>query len=220
MAKKRLAPVLSEEQRRNLVLAMARDVLRVLKNSTSIAKILLVSSEPEAGHLFRDRNVDVFYSHRDEGINRDLESAAAYALSQGAGRVLIVHGDLPFLKTAIIREFIEGAPQGVFRVARCKNGKGTNVLLAPLPLEINLKFGRNSHQRFVEEAAKHELQIETVVDKHLGMDIDTPEDFRKLMKHGDETPLMGSATRAVLNDYTGRSDPGDKFNHRESNPTH
>ena len=46
-AKQRLVPALSEDQRRNLVLAMARDVLTALEKSASITKTLLVSSEPE-----------------------------------------------------------------------------------------------------------------------------------------------------------------------------
>jgi 2-phospho-L-lactate guanylyltransferase len=202
-AKQRLVPVLSDEQRRRLVLAMVRDVLTALENSASITKILLVSSEPEAGPLLRDRNVDVFYSHRDEGMNRELESAAAYALSRGADRALIIHGDLPFLNSTTIDRFVGNVPQGTVRAARCKTGKGTNLLLAPLPLEIKLKFGRNSHKQFVKEAGDHKLQFDTVSDERLGMDIDSPEDFAKLMAKRDDAILSGRATRAFLSSYAG-----------------
>ncbi len=219
-AKQRLVPALSEDQRRNLVLAMARDVLTALEKSASITKTLLVSSEPEAGRLLRDRNVDVFYSHRDEGINRELELAAAYAHSGGADRALIVHGDLPFLNTATIDRFIEHAPPGTVRAARCKTGTGTNLLLAPLPLEIKLKFGRNSFRQFVKEAEDHNLQLETVVDERLGMDIDSPEDFVMLMAKRDDAILPGGATRAFLGNYAGISSPAQKLTHCESRPAH
>jgi 2-phospho-L-lactate guanylyltransferase len=216
-AKQRLEPALSEDQRRNLVLAMARDVLTALENSASITKTLLVSSEPEAGRLLRDRNVDVFYSHRDEGINRELELAAAYAHSRGADRALIVHGDLPFLNTATIDRFIEHAPPGTVRAARCKTGKGTNLLLAPLPLQIKLKFGRNSFQQFVKEAGDHKLKLETVIDERLGMDIDSPEDFVMLMAKREDAILLGGVTRTFLNNYAGIPSANEKFTHVESN---
>jgi len=217
-AKQRLEPALNDDQRRSLVLAMARDVLTALEKSAFITKILLVSSEPEAGRLFRDHNVDVFYSHRDEGLNRELESAAACAHSQHADRALIVHGDLPFLNTATIDRFIEGAPQGTIRAARCKTGKGTNLLLAPLPLEIKLKFGRNSFQQFVREVGDHKLKLELVLDERLGMDIDSPEDFVMLMAKRNEAILLGQATRALLSHYAGLPVPLQKFKHCESSP--
>jgi 2-phospho-L-lactate guanylyltransferase len=197
---------------------MARDVLTVLEKSAFITKILLVSSEPQAGRLFRDLKVDVFYSHRDEGLNRELESAAACAHSQSADRALIVHADLPFLNTATIDRFIEAAPQGTIRAARCKNGKGTNLLLAPLPLEIKLKFGRNSFQKFVREAGDHKLQLGMVVDERLGMDIDSPEDFVVLMAKRNDAILLGQATRAFLSHYAGLPVSMQKFKHGESEP--
>jgi len=197
-AKLRLAPVLSEELRRTLVLAMAQDVLNALETSESIDKILLVSSEHEAGRMLRGHKLDVFYSDRDEGINRELELAAAHAQARGADRVLIVHGDLPLLNAQSIEKFMRELPQTATRAAGCKNGSGTNLLLTPLPLGMKLKFGRNSLQRFVDEAGARELPLETVMDERLGMDIDGPEDLRMLMEQRDNAPLPGPATQAFL----------------------
>jgi 2-phospho-L-lactate guanylyltransferase (CobY/MobA/RfbA family) len=91
------------------MLAMARDVLSALDQVEVIDKILLVSSEPEAGRLLRGRKLEVFYSTRGEGINRELELAAVYAKSQGADRAMIVHSDLPLLTEAALNEFVSAA---------------------------------------------------------------------------------------------------------------
>jgi 2-phospho-L-lactate guanylyltransferase len=196
--KLRLAPALSEELRRTLVLAMAQDVLSALEASESIENILLVSSEHEAGRMLKGHKLDVFYSDRDEGINRELELAAAYARARGADRALIVHGDLPLLNAQSIEKFMQDLPQTSTRAAGCKNGSGINLLLTPLPLGMKLKFGRNSLQSFINEAGARELPLETVMDERMGMDIDSPEDLRMLMEQRDNVPLPGLATQAFL----------------------
>jgi hypothetical protein len=93
---------------------------------------------------------------------------------------------------------MQNLPQTSTRAAGCKNGSGTNLLLTSLPLGMKLKFGRNSLQRFVCEAGARELPLETVMDKRLGMDIDSPEDLRMLMEQRDNAPLPGLATQAFL----------------------
>jgi len=200
-AKLRLAPALNEKLRRSLVLAMARDVLNALEESSLIAKILLVSSESEAGRMLKGDKLDVFYSNPHEGMNRELEQAASYAAANGAERVLIVHGDLPLLNTQVIDQFILNTPLSDIRAASCKNNSGTNALLAPLPLGIRLKFGRNSLQRFKTEVAEQQLQLEVEDDQRLGMDIDVPDDLCILQEQNDGMPDPGPATMAFLRNH-------------------
>jgi 2-phospho-L-lactate guanylyltransferase len=198
------------------MLAMARDVLSALDQVEVIDKILLVSSEPEAGRLLRGRKLEVFYSTRGEGINRELELAAVYAKSQGADRAMIVHSDLPLLTEAALNEFVGEAPHTAIRAAACKDFSGTNLLLTPLPLEISLKFGRNSLECFLREAAAHEKTIETVQDERLGMDIDSPEDFNTLLTlYGVEQP-PGPETRSLLSQLAGPLPQQRSDTHRES----
>jgi 2-phospho-L-lactate guanylyltransferase len=215
-AKRRLAPVLSEELRKGLVIAMAQDVLSALEESESIEKILLVSSEHEAGRMLKGKKLDIFYSDRDEGLNQELEFAAAYARAQGADRVLIVHGDLPLLNAQSIEHFVQDLPQDAARAVGCKNGTGTNLLLSSLPLRIRLKYGRNSLQKFVDEASACGLPLETVIDERLGMDIDIPEDLFMLMKQGDNGITIGHATKAFLGVLAASPAPEPKITHYES----
>ena len=208
LAKRRLAPALNEKSRKALVLAMARDVLNVLDQVDAIEKILLVSSEPEGGTLLRGRKLDVFYSARNEGLNRELETSALYAEAQGANRALIVHGDLPFLNVESINRFISDNPQSAVRAVACKLGTGTNMLLTPLPLKIPLKFGQNSLKRFIKESEIRKVPFETVRNEQLGMDIDNPEDFCTLLAMNEDEALPGPATRYFLNNYNGSSYTG------------
>ena len=197
-AKTRLGPVLDPAFRRMLMLAMAEDVLSALTASKGIERILLVSNEPEAGSLLSAWPLEVFYSSDNEGLNRELEHAAAYAATRGAERVLIVHADLPWLRPDALDHFIAGCPSGAVCAAGCKLGSGTNALLVPLPLPLPLVFGKNSLQGFRDGAMTAGLELHVAEDPHLSLDIDSPEDFKRLFGAPNAGQLPGASTRRAL----------------------
>lgn len=202
--KTRLEPVLDPASRRTLMLAMAEDVLAALTAATEVERILLVSNEPEAGGLLSAWPLEVFYSSDNEGLNRELEHAAAYAAARGAERVLIVHADLPWLSPEALDRFIAGCPAGGVCAAGCKLGSGTNALLAPLPLPLPLVFGKDSLQGFRDGAAAAGLKLQVTEDPHLSLDIDNPEDFERLFGAPHAGRLPGPSTRHALQQMVGR----------------
>ena len=196
--KGRLAPMLDPATRRALLLAMAEDVLAALSGVASIERVLLVSNEPEAGSLLRNRQLEIFYSADQEGLNRELEQAAAHAATRGADRVLILHADLPYVTAEALERFLAACPEGALCAAACKLGTSTNALLAPLPLPISLVFGNNSLQRFrdLAKAGDHELLV--LHDRNLSVDIDSPADFNDHLCKRRRGLRPGAATRNVL----------------------
>lgn len=206
-AKRRLAPLMPEEERGRLSLAMVADVLAALAEVEDIERILLVSSEPEAGSLLARGDFDVFYSAQSEGMNRELEQAAAHASSRGAQRVLIVHGDLPYLTAPAIRKFLAAAPPDGMQAAACKLGTGTNILLTPVPLRVPLVFGRQSLRRFRQLAEGVGQRLDVVQDPRLAADVDDSADFERLCAPADGGPRPGSATRAFLRRYAQAQPP-------------
>jgi len=197
-AKGRLAPMLDPARRRALLLAMAEDVLSALSGVKDIERILLVSNEPEAGNLLRNRDLEVFYSSAQEGLNRELEQSAAHAANQGADRVLILHADLPYVTAEALQRFLAACPPGELCAAACKLGTGTNALLAPLPLPIPLVFGTNSLQRFRDLAEASGYELHVIHDPNLSVDIDSPDDFTNHLGKRKSGLRPGASTRSVL----------------------
>lgn len=197
-AKRRLAPVLDSGLRAELVLAMLNDVLEVLAGVESVSRILVVSNEPEAGSMLHAGKHEVFYSAASEGMNRELEQAAAYASSQGAQRVLVVHSDLPYLTEYAIRKFLTAAPKQGPHAAACKLGTGTNLLLLPLPLSIPLVFGKDSLRQFEELSARAGQELKVIHDPRLAEDVDDPDDYTRLSNPPRGSRRPGRATRAFL----------------------
>lgn len=211
-AKTRLAAALGAEARRALSLAMARDVVTALAHAAAVTRVVVVSDMPGVGQRMDVPGVGHFDTGRARGLNADLETAAAWAGTQGATHVLVVHADLPRLTPAAIDRFIAGAAalagDGV-RAAACKQGRGTNLLLAPLPLPLPLVFGEDSLARFGQAAAAAGIAIDVVRDAALAADIDELDDFRALAAACARGELSGATANllaAVLPKHDGAVD--------------
>ena len=197
-AKGRLAPMLDPVGRRTLLLAMAEDVLAALSAVRGIDRILLVSNEPEAGNLLPHPHLEIFYSAAEEGLNRELEQAAALAARRGADRVLILHADLPYVTARALERFLAACTPGSLCAAACKLGTGTNALLAPLPLPIPLVFGANSLRKFGDLAEARGYELNVIHDPNLAMDIDSPDDFTHHLCAKQPGLRTGPSTRKAL----------------------
>ncbi|MES9926419.1 MAG: 2-phospho-L-lactate guanylyltransferase [Candidatus Thiodiazotropha endolucinida] len=196
--KKRLAPALTAELRRELVLAMAQDVVSALLGVDLITRVLLVTNESSATHSFTTMGADIFEPERLGELNPELEQAAAYAKSQGAEVVLIVHADLPLLTAMAVRDFIATASPAIPRAAACKAGAGTNLLLTGLPLQFPLVFGYDSLSGFRQKFTAHNKKMDVVMHPLLALDIDTPDDLQTLLSKIKKGELVGKATEELL----------------------
>ncbi|MES9921838.1 MAG: 2-phospho-L-lactate guanylyltransferase [Candidatus Thiodiazotropha sp.] len=196
--KKRLAPALTAELRRELVLAMAQDVVSALLGVDLITRILLVTNESSARHLFTTMGADIYEPEVLGALNPELEQAAAYAKSQGAEEVLMVHADLPLLTASAVREFIAAASPAIPRAAACKTGAGTNLLLTDLPLQFPLVFGYDSLSGFSKKFSALNKKMDVVMHPLLTFDIDTPDDLQTLLSKIKMGIPVGKATKDLL----------------------
>ncbi|MCM8856324.1 MAG: 2-phospho-L-lactate guanylyltransferase [Candidatus Thiodiazotropha sp.] len=196
--KNRLAPVLTAELRRELVLAMAQDVVSALLDVDLITRVLLVTNESSVAHLFSTMGVDNFRPEQGGGLNTELEQAVDYATVQGARQILIVHADLPLLTPLVLGEFIAAASPDITRAAACKTSAGTNLLLTESPLRFPLVFGSNSLRAFRKMFIRQGRTLDVVKHPQLAMDIDTPDDLHNLLHQSEAGYPVGTATRKFL----------------------
>ena len=95
-AKQRLANVLSEEERRALMLAMARDVLTCLSTSQQLDGILIVSRAPEADALAQTFGTERFAEHPGANLPQSLTQATKHLVDHfNAQGVMVVPADVP-----------------------------------------------------------------------------------------------------------------------------
>ncbi|HEX4893282.1 MAG TPA: 7,8-didemethyl-8-hydroxy-5-deazariboflavin synthase CofG, partial [Hyphomicrobiaceae bacterium] len=180
-AKQRLAPALTPDRRRRLVLAMLGDVLETLAKVPGVARTLVITRDEAVAALARDKGAVAV----SEPAGADLNAAIAFGLEtarkEGAGRGLVIPGDVPLAtpdELAAVLAAAMGAEQ--IAIAPALDGLGTNALSVSLPSPIGPSFGPGSYDRHLALARKAGIRAKTVRRDGLGTDIDEPADLARL----------------------------------------
>ena len=179
-AKQRLADVLSADERRLLMLAMARDVLTGLSRSTRLTGILIVSRTPEADALAQTFGTERFAESPDADLSEALTQASEHLAEHlGATGVLIVPADVPLLSPDELDRVL--AAHAAVTIVPDDENLGTNTLICSPPSCVPYLFDGKSFKPHTEAAYRAGLTPRIVRSDNLALDIDTPADLRALL---------------------------------------
>ena len=171
-AKSRLSPVLSQEEREELVEHMLHQVIDSVMEA-GIETIDILS--PSMYGLENIREARIFLD------KRDLNGALNNYLEQAKEPVLIVMADLPLLSPTHIRE-ITSTKKDICIVPG--KGGGTNVLFIRTPSSYRVRYYGSSFLTHCSIAAESGQNIEVYDSFFASTDIDEPEDLVELLIHG------------------------------------
>ena len=185
-AKARLANVLSAEERRSLMLAMARDVLTALSRASHLTGILLVSRTPEADALAQSFNTERFGESPSADLSESLVQASEYLTRQfAAAGVMIVPADVPLVSPDEIDGILQRHPlDGEPRVSVVPDNDhiGTNCLICSPPNCIDYLFDGKSFKPHLDAAMAAGITPTVMPSAGFALDIDTPGDLRTLLE--------------------------------------
>jgi len=175
-AKQRLANVLSEDERRSLMLAMARDVLTCLARSTKLSGILIVSRAAEADALAQSFATERYAESPDANLAQALQQAAQHLIDHfDAEGVVIVPADVPGIEAEELDRLI-GDHEQVTILPDAEN-IGTNGLMCSPPLCMPYIFDGKSFKPHVNAAFDCGITPRIVPGTHFSLDVDTPDDL-------------------------------------------
>ena len=182
--KRRLAPVLAPDERAGLVRRM---FLRTLEAAIEAGPpVLVVSPDPAALALARDRGATGLEEPHPVELNHALELAAREAAARGATALLVVSADLPDLGAEDLRAMLPPPPAApsasvgaVVRIAPDEAGIGTNALYVRPPGLLSFEYGETSCRRHLDQARAHGARVERVERPGLRFDLDTPDDLER-----------------------------------------
>jgi 2-phospho-L-lactate guanylyltransferase len=172
-AKTRLAPDVSPQARRELMLTMLRHVVEAARDA-GLGPVALATSEVTAPELARGLGVAVL---SDAGLpwNEGLVHALR-TITPTPGAVLFLAGDLPLLAPGDLTELADAAPRPGVCIARARDG-GTNALLVTPSHAMAPGFGvRNSSEVHRRAATLLGLRCRVIDMPGLALDVDTVED--------------------------------------------
>lgn len=191
-AKERLAGALDPRARRQLVAAMARDVLAALLGvPLAASRIVLVSDDPDVAALARELGVDLFRPGPavQDPLNAALAEATRHVLQRGATDLLVLHADLPCATAAELRALIAAHRErwhddGSARITLVSDrmGTGTNCLLSTPPGVVAYRFGIDSRRQHRAAAATAGVACAEFDADGLRRDIDQPAELAALVE--------------------------------------
>jgi 2-phospho-L-lactate guanylyltransferase len=182
-AKGRLANVLSADERRSLMLAMARDVLTALSRSKELTGILLVSRTTEADALAQTFGTERFAESPTANLSQALIQASDYLTTQlNAQGAMIVPADVPLITPEEVDALL--AQHDKVTVVPDDENLGTNALLCSPPNCIEYVFDGRSFKPHVDAAFAAGITPTIMPSSGFSLDVDTPTDLRKLLRLG------------------------------------
>ncbi|MEM7097541.1 MAG: 2-phospho-L-lactate guanylyltransferase [Pseudomonadota bacterium] len=196
-AKQRLANVLSEEERRALMLAMARDVLTCLSTSTQLSGILIVSRAPEADALAQAFGTERFAESPDANLAESLEQATQHLIAnfQATG-VIVVPADVPGIHPAELDEIL--ANHESVTILPDTDNIGTNGLVCSPPLCMPYVFDGRSFKPHVDGAFAAGITPKIVPNTRFVLDVDTPNDVIEVLTQAPDSQTSNYLTKSGI----------------------
>ncbi len=207
-AKSRMAPLLSEEERREFSARLLERTLLALGRAASLSSVILVSPDPLARALARSGGHEAL----DDGgveLNAAITLGVRHAATSGASAVLILPVDLAEISAANIDALLSGWSGSQPGLLASPDG-GTSALLVPLPSDFAPQFGVNSAAAHRTELSREGGTVERLISP-LAADLDTPSDLQIAMERerSAATPTPTEGLLALPIDGLGEIQPGD-----------
>ena len=196
-AKQRLSNVLSEEERRGLMLAMARDVITSLSSCKELSGILIVSRAREADSLAAAFATERFSESPTANLAEALTQATLHLVANfNAKGIVVVPADVPGIGAEEIDLLIRSNP-GITIMPDSDN-IGTNGLISSPPLAIPYIFDGKSFKPHVNAAYSKNFSPKIVPASRFALDIDLPEDLLRVMQEAPRTQTATYLSRSGI----------------------
>lgn len=185
-AKQRLAEVLSEAERRDLMLAMARDVLTTLSHCKNLTGVLIASRTHEADALAQAFSTERFSESPNADLPGTLTQASEYLQRHlGATGVMIMPADVPMIDAEEIDAILADHDQVTLIPDR--ENLGTNALIASPADAIPFIFDGRSFRPHLDAAIAAGIKPAIVTSRNFALDIDTARDLKTLLEQAPTT---------------------------------
>lgn len=189
-AKRRLSPVLGDNERTVLAEVMLTDVLTMLMGARRVSGVLIVSREERAVGLAAKFNA-TFLAEDGAGLSNAVSQGARYLMENGERSMLMIPGDVPLASAAEIDELIgRHTRRPAMSIVPDLEGVGTNGIAVSPPDLISFLFGEASFQAHQRAAAAIGVPINAVELPGLALDIDLPDDLRRLITYESESETL------------------------------
>lgn len=199
-AKQRLAPVLDQAARTELAQAMLQDVAEVLAAWEKRPGVAIVSCDPFALHLACKYGFEVIADHKNSGETDAIEMATRVCEARGTDS-LVIPADIPLIQALEMQAILDAAPNVGSVLVPAGDGRGTNAVLRRPAGLFPLRFGNDSFKPHYAAARATGEKCVVLSLPGIGVDVDNPEDLRRLAELPGHTRSQRLARTWDLREY-------------------
>ena len=199
-AKSRLGMLLNKHERMQLSTLLLKRTVRILESSTSVKKIVLVSSDVYAEKVARMCGA-VFLKEKIQcGVNSAVGTADKFCAAAGADATIVLPVDLPLLLPDDIDIVCNAALNENPCIILCPSYKfdGSNILLRKPCNIIKTSYDANSYLMHVLEGIRSDIKTRVLFNSRLMIDIDTLQDITAFLKINKTDKQISGYLKAAL----------------------
>ncbi len=187
--KRRLASLFSEEERKQLVVAMLEDVLQALAKARVIDDTHVISSDREILRLAERYGAKSIQEEKDGGVNAAVETAIEKTRAYGSW--MVIPADVPFIRPRDVRNAITLARLGASVViSPSRDFDGTNLLLLRKGAKMGLHYDDNSFENHTRDAIANSDSLAVYYSDTVGFDIDKVTDVHQAFRLGSRCSTL------------------------------
>jgi 2-phospho-L-lactate guanylyltransferase len=189
-SKSRLAAVLSINERIKLSELLLINTISVLKKSSAISNIVVVSSDERAMEIARRTDAKFLKEAKDRGVNAAIAVADDYSSENRAHATLVIPVDLPFLTATDVNMVCRKAksPERCLVISPSLRYDGSNALLRKPSRLLKTHYDEDSFNAHLRAATQFGIPIKVVLSQRIMKDLDSIEDIRILMNQRVTNP--------------------------------
>ena len=188
--KSRLSKILTLEQRKDLSLAMFKDVLETLASANMLSSIVVVSKDSEIADISSQAGAEVFSETSYPGLNASLNEALSSLGSRTNDGIVVFPSDIPLLRVRDVHTVLNQTNEERRAVlVPSRDGDGTNCISLSENHNFRFDYGKNSYLRHKKQAFRLDLDVIELQIENIAYDVDQPNDLLGLVdkKPGDNT---------------------------------
>lgn len=186
-AKERLSNLLTRQERRELSLALAEEVVEIVTELSRDPHVLVVTDSEFVGSLMKGKKATVLMEEEALGETRAIERATEWSIENKFRSQLVIPGDLAELNSRELELLLkEPRPYPSLILCPATGDDGTNAVLSTPPDVVRHRYGSKSFDEFKKKAAEKDILCNVLRLESLVLDLDTGDDLGTFLKRGRE----------------------------------
>jgi 2-phospho-L-lactate guanylyltransferase len=183
-AKRRLAGVLTQDERVGLAQAMLADTVRAVRGVERAEKVFVITNYEPAIEIAAKYGWEILREEHQISESASVDFASWLCAERGVTSLLRLPLDLPLVQPSDIDELLAAqCPAPAVVMVPSRDGTGTNAILRTPPTLFPSHFGPNSFAKHRSEAEQAGARIVIKRNARLEMDVDDEADLRALLRH-------------------------------------